>query len=614
MTEPVALGMPKRLSHSQLTSYMSCSEQYRLVRRRGLPDSYSWALAGGSAFHSWTELYDRGIPLEPEAFVQFLDEQVKSALKDDRNTLFDESDIKPTGRASKDWPNKRDRAWWEHHGPIFAQKYIDWRASDNELLPPESKPDEDFLIEQSVEGTLGGIDVLGYIDRLVLDSPFGKPVIVDIKGLPLDTDLPTPDGWTTMGEIQVGDEVFDKDGRRARVTAKSRVKRIGTYRINFHDGSSMVVDREHIVWASRGYREPSAVPVQEIVRQPRRNSGSPLWRVPIAQPLDTPDADLEVKPYVLGAWLGDGQESRCVITKDRTLFAEIEKEGVEMGVEQSDGRSKAIARTLLGYRERLASVGVLGNKHIPAPYLRASFGQRLALLQGLMDTDGTVNIHRGRAAFSGCNERLVRDVAELLRTLGVKAIVHHVSGHGFGKDVGVWVIEFSSPFNPFRRTPQAAKWEEYCSAKNLSLSQWRTISSIEEGPDVETQCIAVDSESHTYLATRDMIPTHNTGKEPGTSLQLATYAVLMSKKLGIPIQHGAFYLAEKGELSSIIDLSKYTGAHIESMYDDARRGIEAGVYIPNPNAFCSTCPVKMYCRLYGNTPPEGVPLNEGPIE
>lgn len=286
MTEPVALGMPKRLSHSQLTSYMSCSEQYRLVRRRGLPDSYSWALAGGSAFHSWTELYDRGIPLEPEAFIQFLDEQVKSALKDDRNTLFDESDIKPTGRASKDWPNKRDRAWWEHHGPIFAQKYIDWRASDNELLPPESKPDEDFLIEQSVEGTLGGIDVLGYIDRLVLDSPFGKPVIVDIK----------------------------------------------------------------------------------------------------------------------------------------------------------------------------------------------------------------------------------------------------------------------------------------------------------------------------------------TGKEPGTSLQLATYAVLMSKKLGIPIQHGAFYLAEKGELSSIIDLSKYTGAHIESMYDDARRGIEAGVYIPNPNAFCSTCPVKMYCRLYGNTPPEGVPLNEGPIE
>lgn len=286
MTEPVALGMPSRLSHSQLTSYMSCSEQYRLTRRRGLPDNYSWALAGGSAFHSWTELYDQGIPLEPVAFNQFLDEQVASALKDDRNILFNEGDIKPTGRASKEWPNKRDRAWWEHHGPIFAQQYIDWRASDNPLMPPESVPGKDFLIEYEVNGELGGIGVKGFIDRLILDSPSGNATVLDLK----------------------------------------------------------------------------------------------------------------------------------------------------------------------------------------------------------------------------------------------------------------------------------------------------------------------------------------TGKEPGTALQLATYAVLASEALNIKITHGAFFLAEKGEMSAVFDLSRYTEEIIGSMYDDARRGIQAGVYTPNPNAFCSTCPVKMYCRLYGNTPPEGVPLNEQAIE
>lgn len=288
MTQPesVMLGMPKRLSHSQLTSYMSCGEQYRLIRRRHMPDSYSWALAGGSAFHQWTELLDQGIPLEPESFIQFLDEQVKEALTDSRNALFDESDIKPTGRVSKDWPNKRDRSWWEHHGPLFAQQYIDWRESaDNMLMPAEAIPGDDYLVEVKVEGELGGIPVLGFIDRMVLKSPEGHPVVVDLK----------------------------------------------------------------------------------------------------------------------------------------------------------------------------------------------------------------------------------------------------------------------------------------------------------------------------------------TGKAPSTVLQLATYAVLASEQLGIEIKHGAFYLAEKGELSSVMDLSKYTREVIESMYSDARRGIEAGVYLPNPNAFCSTCPVKQFCKLYGNEPPEGVPLSEPPI-
>lgn len=609
-TQP--LSMPSRLSHSQVVSYATCGEQYRLIRRRGLPDSYSWALAGGSAFHSWTEAYDRGIPVEPADYVDFLNMQVKEALHSDRNNLFSEKDIKPTGRASKEWPNKRDHAWWEHHGAIFAQQYIDWRKDPlNELMPEGST----FEIELKVEGELGGIQTLGFIDRLVLDSPLGEPCVVDLKGLPLDTKLVTPTGWTTMGDVQVGDEVYDKDGRRCRVAAKSNVKRIGTYRLNFNDGTSMVVDSEHIVWASRGRSAPTGVPVSEIVAQPRRAGGTPLWRVPIAQPLEGDHVYLAVPPYALGAWLGDGQESRCVVTKtgDDGLFEEIEKEGVALGRVQASARSKAVTRTLLGYREKLDGIGVLGNKHIPMQYLRASYDQRLALLRGLMDTDGSVNIRRGRSVFSGCNETLVRQVAELLRTLGVKAIVQECHGHGFGKDVTFWSIEFTATFNPFRRRAQADKWEEYCGKKSPALSQWMTVTSVEEGPDVDTQCIAVDSPSHTYLATERMVPTHNTGKEPATALQLATYAILASEQLGIEVTKGAFYLAEKGELSQIIDLSKFTHENVGGMYDSARRGIEAGVYLPNPNAFCSTCPVKQYCGLYGGKPPSGIPVTESAI-
>lgn len=608
---PVPLGMP-RLSHSQLTSYMVCGEAYRLERRHELGGSISWALVGGKAFHSWTEVYDRGIHVPPSYFVQLLNEGVAADLASSRNSATTEAEIKPTGRASKEWPNKRDRAWWEHHGPIFCQQYIDWLESPtNELMGEGSK----FQVEMKVEGNLGGLDVLGFIDRLVVDSAFGKPVVVDLKGLPLDTPLPTPSGWTTMGEVQPGDVVYDADGAVASVTHKSNTKQIGTYRIVFSDGSDMVVDREHIIWAQRGSKGATrAVPVEEIIASPRRANGTPLWRVPINRYLDAPEADLPLDPYVLGAWLGDGSKDRTVITKTAELFTEIEKTGVPLGIEQVDKRSGAIARTLLGARQTLADLDVLGNKHIPMAYLRASRDQRLALLQGLMDTDGTVNIARRRVCFSGCTERLVRDVAELVRSLGMKALVHHVNGHGFGKDVDVWTIEFTPDCIPFRIPAKRDKFIDRCKMPSEGgLAQWRTIKRIEEGPDVETQCIAVDSPTHTYLATELMIPTHNTGKEPGTLLQLATYAVLASEMLGYPIKHGAFYLAEKGELSKIHDLSSFSREYIESLYEQARRGIGAGVFLPNPNAFCTTCPVRQFCGLYGGLPPLDVPLLEDPI-
>lgn len=600
-----------RFSHSQLTLYMDCGEKYRLERRHRMGGSASWALVGGKAFHTWTEVYDKGVPIDPAYFLTIMDGEVRETLASDRNSAIIEGDIRPTGRKSKDWPNKRDRSWWEHHGPIFCQQYIDWRASeDNELMPAQSVDGLEFHTEMKAEGTLGGLEVLGFVDRLITDSPFGKPVIMDLKGLPLDTKLVTPTGWTTMGEVEVGDEVFDKDGAITRVTAKSGVKRIGTYRINFHDGTSMVVDSEHIVWAARRYGEPRGVPVQEIVDSPRAPNGAPLWRVPIAGALDTPDTDLPIPPYVLGAWLGDGQESRCVVTKSDELFEEIEAEGVALGKRQNDGRSAAVTRTLLGYREKLDGLGVLGNKHIPQAYLRGGYEQRLALLRGLMDTDGGVNIARRRAVFTGCNEGLVRQVAELIRTIGARAIVQEGAGMGFGKPVTFWRVEFTSPVNPFRRPSQAEKWERYCSGKNLTLSQWLTVKSVEIGPDVETQCIAVDSPSRTYLATERMIPTHNTGREPGTLLQLATYAVLMSEQLGVEIKHGAFYLAEKGELSRIHDLSRFTREYIESLYEQAARGIAAGVFLPNPNSFCNSCPVRQNCGLYGGALPLDVPLLE----
>src|SRR5699024_2902447 len=130
----------------------------------------------------------------------------------------------------------------------------------------------------------------------------------------LDTPIPTPTGWTTMGAVNVGDEVFGSDGKPCTVTAKSPVKNIGTYVVRFDDTSSVVCDSEHIWWTltareRRAGTEPTPKSIDQIIATLTYGSQNQHW-VPMPDPLDLPDAELPIDPYLLGCWLGDGQHDR----------------------------------------------------------------------------------------------------------------------------------------------------------------------------------------------------------------------------------------------------------------------------------------------------------------
>src|SRR5690606_11128335 len=93
-----------------------------------------------------------------------------------------------------------------------------------------------------------------------------------------------------------------------------------------------------------------------------------------AAPLEFPEADLLVDPYVLGAWLGDGSSADSRIhSADAELYQEIERRGYGLGepIKQAEGRCPM--RSVRGLAPKLRQIGVLGNKHIPQRYLRASF-------------------------------------------------------------------------------------------------------------------------------------------------------------------------------------------------------------------------------------------------
>lgn len=346
--------------------------------------------------------------------------------------------------------------------------------------------------------------------------------VLDHKGLAIDTPVPTPDGWTLVGDLQVGDTVFGSDGAPRTVTNTYPYQERVCYRVRFTDGTELVVDDvQEFVWTlSDSGREVTASAAESVglVRSSRKRAQRNL-RLYNSGALVLPERQLPVEPYVLGCWLGDGSIHGGVITQphDVELFERIEQQGYVVGPPIG---ARGVSRTVYGLTSDLRRAGILhrdtdwprshgrltGTKRIPTDYLRASHAQRLALLQGLMDTDGTWNRARKQAVFITTDALLARQVQELVATLGWNAHINPQRASGFGVDTTVYHVSYS-PFgaNPFRLTRKARRVRPEGSRR----ARYRLVESIEPVPTVTTRCIDVDSPDHLYLATHAMLPVHN---------------------------------------------------------------------------------------------------------
>ncbi|MFN8034304.1 MAG: DnaB-like helicase N-terminal domain-containing protein, partial [Mycobacterium sp.] len=236
----------------------------------------------------------------------------------------------------------------------------------------ERRTSEDFVpLEQLLQPTMDEIDAIasqgglskgvptGFteLDELTQGLHPGQMIVVAArpgmgKALALDTPLPTPTGWTTMGEVAVGDHLIGADGHPTRVVAATEVMlQRPCYEVEFSDGSVIVADAEH-QWltdtrasrksaqaAATGYnrtknqRTFAAVrttrEIAETLRCPTQDQRL-NHSVSNAEPFQAPDRDLLVPPYTLGAWLGDGTSAAAQITvADPEIIMQIEAEGIE---------------------------------------------------------------------------------------------------------------------------------------------------------------------------------------------------------------------------------------------------------------------------------------------
>lgn len=328
------------------------------------------------------------------------------------------------------------------------------------------------------------------------------------KALSLDTELPTPTGWTTMEAVEVGDEVLGEDGYPTRVIAKTPTW-VGTdcYRVTFSDHTSLVASAEHLWSVENNKGRKLTLTTEQLARTHIRSvtRGDARYKIPMPKALELKTCDLPVDPYLMGTWLGDGDSARGYITTaDQETVDEVRALGYE--VRRIDKYRYSIPRLTA----QLRATGVLKNKHIPLLYLRASLEQRTALLQGLMDTDGYVDPGNGKCEFTTTSPALRDGVSELLSTLGFKHSVNENYATIGGRNCGLkWRIIFHAKADTpvFRLERKRSRQQPKTGIRELFAS--RKIVGVERIESVPTVCIQVDNPTHLFLAGRKMVPTHN---------------------------------------------------------------------------------------------------------
>lgn len=367
------------------------------------------------------------------------------------------------------------------------------------------------------------------------------------KALPLDALVHTPAGWRRMDEIEVGTWVSTPDGRSAQVDGVFPQGELEIFEIEFADGRTAEACAEHL-WevhhkhgagkykpgvSRAGAAKPRLLRTREISELLGRNRGKFSIRLP--SPVEKPAAVQPLDPYLLGALLGDGDlagKSFRFSSADASIVASVGDALSAVGCElhRYDSNSPIDCHVRLTpdeahpgadpgrLRSALRALGLEGAdrfaKFIPEIYKEASVGQRWALVQGLMDTDGTCDGRKVSLSFSTSCRRLAVDFQEVVRSLGGMATLTEkqpfdVAEDGIRRDGRtnyVVLIRHPEPdrfFSLPRKAALASRPYQY--ARDLKLG----ITAIRFKRRAQAACIRVDHPDHLFI-TNDYVVTHNT--------------------------------------------------------------------------------------------------------
>lgn len=353
------------------------------------------------------------------------------------------------------------------------------------------------------------------------------------EALDLDTPILTAKGWRTIGDLEVGDQVYGSDGGLTTINALTPIKTEATcYRVSFSDGSSIVADAGHNwVVRSTGSHAWRTLTTEEVLSE---LDAVGYMQTPKHDPVELPHAHLDIDPYVLGLWLGNGNNFNGEIYVrpewlDDTL-ANVQKSYPQARhLNTNDaGTLATISMADTGFRAALGRAGLIQNKHLPSSYAISSIQQRIELVRGLCDTDGYMEPVYNTVTFSNTNESIVDGVVSILSSLGIHATKTSVTDNRISELTGkpykqCWKVHFrpTPKLNPFK-------------SRNYEVSEpmktiYTKIVSIVPEDSRPVRCITVSADDHCFLVGYNFVVTHNCFK--GSSAILNTNLSIMNERI-----------------------------------------------------------------------------------
>nr|DAS43000.1 MAG TPA: Large Terminase [Caudoviricetes sp.] len=348
------------------------------------------------------------------------------------------------------------------------------------------------------------------------------------KAVSLLTPILTPGGWRKFGDLRPGDYVFHPSGKPTMVTKTHPIDRWDTWEVELSDGTVETFTGEHLFtveeFVGKSKRVRRTLDVRTMAREglvferpltkgstKATKAGVGKFALPETEPLEFPERDLPVDPWVLGYWLGDGSTGQGAITCDADDLPHIESRmraaGYDIGAvraKKEGGRGRSVG--ILKLAADLRRAGVLNDKHIPDAYLYASVEQRRALIQGLMDSDGYIQ-KSGAAEYCQVRKQIADGMAFLLRSMGVKVNVRESEAKLYGRVTGP---RYRLNFKPYKHQnlvtlPRRAERVQEQRRKPIP----RVIKDVRRVAPVDARCITVAAEDGLYLVGETMVVTHN---------------------------------------------------------------------------------------------------------
>jgi hypothetical protein len=417
--------------------------------------------------------------------------------------------------------------------------------------------------------------------QIASEQPHSEPIL-------------TVDGWRTMGDIQIGDQLWNPDGTLTTIINKTNNGLSDVYEFEFGDGRSTRAGIEHN-WAvyDRTLKKEVVLNTKQLLEANLYNettapvkNGKKVYKnyrfaIKYTNPIQFLESSkLEINPYVLGCLLGDGSikgNSISLSSADPEIIIKVAELLGNDYILKENFRSNECIRYSISYKYRFSEDclkyknGKYGcnplsryleelnlknttckDKFIPEQYLHAPVSERISLLQGLMDTDGYINSKGKDIHYTTVSSKLADDVLYIARSLGIKAII---SIRKSKNNSNFYRVRLSGhiPFNIFSLQRKVERFQKR--KDSFPLCNIVKITKLEY--QEESSCIIVDNPNRLYI-TKDFIVTHNSYYHMAKLINQQWFEAGVTLKIGASLKD---YINEKGSWKFLDEYAAFLNQH-----------------------------------------------------